>query len=213
MTLLSEMKSRELISELDIESSYIQNNLGIFLYETVLSFSPQKIVEFGTLFGYSAICMGLALRTIGRGSLVCFDLWDDYPYKKSKKEEVQQRIKKLGLEDYITLEKGDVFSGDWSDLDFDFCHVDVSNDGEKISKIYKTFEKKIKRGVPIIFEGGTPERDSVHWMKQYNKVPIESVKINTGYTVINNKFPGISIFSESINREFLDNITHVTNEA
>lgn len=199
-------EAREIISSLNVESSYSRNNLGIFLYETVLDISPQKIVEFGTLFGYSAICMGLALRTLGRGSLTCFDLWEDYSFKKSKKSDVQNRIDLLKLSDIISLKNGNIFDGDWSHLDFDFCHVDVSNDGEKISQIYEIFKEKIQSGVPVVFEGGTPERDSVEWMLKYNRKPICSIKNQLNYVVLNENFPGISIFSDCISGELIDKI-------
>jgi hypothetical protein len=204
--MIRENEAREIINRLEIESSYSKNGLGIFLYETVLEISPLKIVEFGTLFGYSAICMGLALKTLGNGSLTCFDLWEDYSYKSSKRSDVQQRIDDLGVSDFVTLEKGNIFEGDWSNLNFDFCHIDVSNDGEKIYQIHEIFKEKIKSGIPVIFEGGTPERDNVEWMTKYKRASICSTRDKLNYTVINEKFPGISIFSDCISSDFIDKI-------
>jgi predicted O-methyltransferase YrrM len=37
----------------DIKSSYSQNDIGKTFYDLVLKYKPKKIVEVGTLFGYS----------------------------------------------------------------------------------------------------------------------------------------------------------------
>lgn len=192
----SSNNSKDIINKIDIESSYKVNNLGAFLYDLVFDLKPKKIVEFGTLYGYSAICMGLALKDLGKGKLVCYDLWDSYEFKSEKLRNTEQTVKKFKLENYVSLEKGNLFKDDWSLLEFDLCHIDVSNDGEKIVAVRKIFEKKINEGIPVIFEGGTPERDEVPWMNLYGKKKIEDVKNIVSYEVINKNWPGISKFSK-----------------
>ena len=194
MSKIEDAKAREIIKNLDIESSYSINDLGTFLYDTVLEYKPTKIVEFGTLYGYSAICMGLALKALGRGSMTCYDLWEEYPYKHSRLADVQHNIERYSVCDVVTLKKGDLFSENWSDLDFDFCHIDVSNDGDKIEKAYNIFRDKIVTRIPILFEGGSDERDAIAWMTKYNKSPIAAVKNHVHYGVVNSKFPSISMF-------------------
>lgn len=197
------IRSLEIIDSLTIHSSYAINGLGRSLYNIVLKIQPLESVEFGSLHGYSAICIGLALKTLGRGRLTCYDLWDKYEFKHGHIDDVKCLIKKYDLEDFIDLKFGNLLNDNWEKLDFDFCHIDISNDGDKILKISSLFSKKIKKGVPILFEGGTLERDQVDWMKKYNKVPITSLKTQISYEVLVNKFPGLSIFSECLEENFL----------
>ena len=44
----------------------------------------------------------------------------------------------------------------------------------------------------MIFEGGTEERDNIEWMLKYNKTPINSIKEEINYVVLNESFPSVS---------------------
>ena len=88
----------------NVESSYNENNIGQTLYDLVLELKPKKIIEFGTLNGYSAISMAMALHEIGEGGkIICYDLWDSYPYKHSTIEKTKSFINELSLLDFIEL--------------------------------------------------------------------------------------------------------------
>lgn len=201
---IQDKKSRQIISNLKIESSYSQNNLGLFLYESILKFSPKNVIEFGTLNGYSAVCMGLALKCLGHGKLTCYDLWDKYPFSHTKIEDVKFIVDKYCLSDIVNLEVGNLLEDDWRNINFDFCHIDISNDGDKLEKISQIFIDKIKKGIPILFEGGTKERDLIPWMIKYNKRKFSSLKGMSKYSIINENFPGISIFSACLDEEFIN---------
>jgi predicted O-methyltransferase YrrM len=68
----------------EVESSYSEHDIGQTLYNLVLELKPKKIIEFGTLNGYSAISMAMALQELNNGGkITCYDLWDAYPYKHS----------------------------------------------------------------------------------------------------------------------------------
>lgn len=166
----------------EIESSYRENDLGKTLYDIVMELRPKTIIEFGTLNGYSAIAMAQALRDIGSGHLISYDLWDYYKFKHGKMNVVQQTIDELGLTEYISLAQGDLKQ--WQGV-ADLVHVDISNDGEVLRMIAN---KHI--GGMVIFEGGTQERDKVQWMTRYNKMPMRSSGVR--YDVIDPRFPGIS---------------------
>lgn len=170
----------------NIESSYRANNLGETLYEVVLDFKPKKIIEFGTLNGYSAVAMAMALDKLGRGKIKCYDLWTTYPHKHTSMQDCESNIRAYGLENYIELHYGNFW--DWEVEEADLIHIDLSNDGDIIERVVEKLKGFKGR---IIFEGGTKERDEVEWMKKYNKKPILQADIT--YEVLNPDFPSISI--------------------
>ena len=177
----------------DIESTYCKNDLGKTLYETVLSLAPGKIVEFGILHGYSAVAMAQALRDLGRGRIIAYDLFDDYRYNHSTKKEVIKNLKKYKLSKFVTVKKLDFFEWLKHPEAFDLLHLDISNDGKIIETAAYAIAPFLAKGAAIIFEGGTPERDNVYWMKKYNKVPIYSLKKKLKYEILNRHFPALSM--------------------
>lgn len=48
-------------------------------------------------------------------------------------------------------------------------------------------------GAPSWSEGGTRERDQIEWTRKHGNVPIESVKEEVGYEVLDPSFPSLSI--------------------
>jgi hypothetical protein len=180
----------------DIPSSYSENNIGQQLKEIILTYKPKKVVEFGVLNGYSTIHMAQALKEIGEGYVYAYDLWEKYPYRHSTKEKVLENLKKYKVENYVSLEDGDIFEWIEKKENFDLIHVDISNDGEKIQKIYNSLRaNKNSKNSIILFEGGTKERDQIEWMVKYNKEKIYPL-LESGqvpYKIISEKFPGLSM--------------------
>jgi len=176
-----------------IESSYYQNDLGKTLYEWVLNTKPKVIIEFGCLYGYSTIAMGLALKQLGQGKIKCYDLFDDYKYKHSTIQQTIQNVKKYSVEDYVEFIKMDYNEWLSNPEDFDLLHLDISNTGDIVLRTYNTLINKIKTGGVILFEGGSKERDDVEWMVKYKATPINSIQSQTNYKVINPNFPSLSI--------------------
>lgn len=179
-----------------LESSYRDNDIGKTLYDVVIKLKPKKIIEFGTLNGYSAIAMGMALKDLGEGHIICYDLWDKYPYKHTTMKNTIDNIEKYGLSQYISCYEQDYY--EWlnrSEIEqFDLLHLDISNDGSTIEKTYSKLENQIKNGVKVIFEGGSVERDNIEWMIKYNKKPINSIKgTELNYEILNEMFPSISM--------------------
>ena len=176
----------------EIESSYYLNNIGETLYNLVLELQPKVVVEFGSLNGYSATCMAMALHELGNGGKVqCYDLWTKYPYKNSSIENTKNNISKYELLEYVEFYEEDFNT--WDIQYFDLLHVDISNDGETLLNIKKRFLKQLTQGKAIIFEGGSHERDNVEWMREYGKVPMNSVKHTVDYRILNENFPSVSI--------------------
>jgi hypothetical protein len=175
-----------------IESSYRENDLGRTLYDFVLETKPKKIIEFGTLYGYSAMAMAMALDELGEGMIYCYDLWDKYPFKHTSPRNVFSEASNLGLTKFITVGSRDFHQWIESPEPFDLLHVDISNDGETFLKTHAWLKKELGHS-NILLEGGSLERDQVEWMITYNKIPINSTKASTGYRILNDKFPSISI--------------------
>jgi predicted O-methyltransferase YrrM len=177
----------------DVPSSYTQNELGKKLASVVFQEKPKNVVEFGVLNGYSTLWMGKAIQALdNRGRVQGYDLWDDYEHKHGEFTEVAQRIIDNDLCDWVYLGKVDIFEWAQHPQPFDLLHVDISNDGEKLEKLYHMLKGRPQtKGALMVFEGGTPERDEVEWMKKWNKKPICST--NIPYIVIDERFPGLSV--------------------
>jgi len=184
--------------QINIESSYRDNDIGKVIYDTVMQYKPKKIVEFGSLYGYSTIAMAMALQDLNNGGhIISYDLWDDYQYKHSNISETQKNIDLYNVSDIVTLSYGEYNS--WLDNpeEFDLLHLDISNTGPIIFKTFFKLLEHINNGAIIIFEGGSIERDHVEWMTKFNKIPITQFKNQVGYTLLTNKFPSLSIIKKN----------------
>ncbi len=175
----------------DIESSYKENDIGRTLYELVLRLKPQKIVEFGILYGYSTVAMAMALDELGSGHIHAYDLFEDYPFKHGTLEEVGDTVRRYGLSKYVTLEKKNFDEWLANPEPFDLLHVDVSNKGDTIERLYEAVSDRIYHGATVIFEGGSEDRDNVDWMKKYNAKKINDSGVP--FKVLNSRFPSLSM--------------------
>ena len=186
----------------NIKSSYALNFIGESIYQVIYALKPNKVIEFGVLHGYSLICIAQALRDIGKGYVIGYDLWDDYPFKHGDIKKVYKLLKKENLDKFVILKKKCLF--DWlkNPENFDILHIDVSNDGLIIKEVVKKLETKLLNGAILIFEGGIYSRDKVEWMQKFNKCPILPLKKKIGYKIINHKFPGLSIIDRRNKLQF-----------
>lgn len=176
-----------------VESSYKANDLGKSIYQTVIKLKPIFIIDFGILHGYSTIAMAQALRDLGQGTIIGYDLFEDYQGNHAVFSQVQKNIKDHGLQDIVNLKRQDYYQWLKNPENFDLIHIDISNNGDIIQLALRSLSKQLKRGATILFEGGTKERDQVDWMKNYNKPTIYPSKKKLGYTIIDPRFPGLSM--------------------
>jgi tRNA A58 N-methylase Trm61 len=167
-------------------SSYAENDIGTYLYNYVYKLKPKKVIDFGVLHGYSTAHMALALKSIGAGKVKGYDLFEKYPYNRARRVDTQEYLDIIGLSQYAQLYYKDFNEWLREDEEFDLLHVDISNDGTILEKVYNKFKGRDCR---IIFEGGTQERDNVGWMLEYKRAPITTAKIK--YRMITNDFPGL----------------------
>ena len=173
----------------EVESSYALHDIGKTIYEQVRFTKPVKVIDFGLLNGYSAICIAQALRENGFGKLVVYDLFEDYEFNKPKRAQVEKLIAEWGLTEWIDIEKKNFFDWIKKPEEFDLLHLDISNTGDIIDMLWDKFHDSKST---IIFEGGTEQRDRAGWMVMYNKKPIQKSKAK--YEIINDRFPGLSRF-------------------
>lgn len=176
-----------------VSSTHAENNLGETLYRAVLALRPITIVEFGVLHGYSTMCIAQALRDLGQGHLLAYDLWDNFPYNHGDRREVQERIRQAGLSGYVTLGQRDFF--DWlrEPDEFNLLYVDIAHDGRAFRAAATALRSHLAKGAVVILEGGSEERDKVWWMERFNKEPIHPLRDVLGFRVLDGRFPALSI--------------------
>jgi len=178
-----------------IQSSFAVNNLGESLYNKIVELNPKNVLELGVLHGYSSHVFLQALGILGGPrTLVSVDLFEDYEYNKSdintytsnligiKKSaaNVVHHVKKIDiLQDIHCLEE--------DFIDADLVFIDISNDGNNLLMILEQCQ------CPVLFEGGSEERDQVPWMIKYHRTPISSIK-KCGYTfsLVDSRYPSLS---------------------
>ena len=198
-----------------MRSSYIRNNYGNLIRALVKVTSPKCCVEVGVLDGFSTIIIGHTLKELsannsedeGRCILFAYDLFEQYPYTHSKYADVQTRIDKFGLNEFIYLKQKDLYDAvhDFKPDSIDFMHIDISNTGEIIKNVLNDWDEKIRPGGILLFEGGSPFRDEVSWMKHFNKRKMgEEIILNhtlkTEYTsIVLHPYPSMLICSKNIN--------------
>ena len=157
-----------------MRSSYIGNNYGEVFESLITKTRPEIAVELGVLDGYSSIHIAMGLWRNGRGRLIAFDLFDEYPYKHGDKAKVMAELNSRGLGHLVQLREGDgeLVYEQFGNHSIDFLHVDISNTGEVLKKIMEVWDPKIALNGVIVFEGGSMGRELVEWMVKYNKPSI-----------------------------------------
>ena len=179
------------LNEPSLQSSYFGTGIGKTLYDHVLKNKPETIVEFGVLHGYSTVCMAQALKRLGKGKIIAYDMWEKAPYGHDQTmAEVQKALEHHDVADYVELRYGDFHEKTWESdgISPDLMHLDINNTGE-ILPIVSEFE------FPVLFEGGSAKRDDVWWMVKFDKEKMHPLKKLYGYEVLNNNFPSISIIN------------------
>ena len=79
----------------------VDREQGRFLYQTVRAVRPERVVEFGTSFGVSAIYLAAGLRDNGGGILIGSELIDQ------KAATARRNLSAAGLEGFAEIRAGD----------------------------------------------------------------------------------------------------------
>lgn len=123
----------------------VPRSTGEYLYEQILKYRPEIILELGTSSGYSALWMAAAARTYG-GHVYSIEL------APAKISIAKQYIARAGFSDHITILEGyiDTVLDDWKKAaDFVFLDADKHN--------YLNYIKKIE---PFLAEGSVVIADN-----------------------------------------------------
>ena len=131
--------------------------------------------------GYSSLIIASTIKKLKlKSKFDSYDLFENYQFKSSRYEDVISLIKNFKLKKNIILYHCD-FSNiykNYKTKSIDFAHIDISNNGDTIEYFFKYYDRIMKQGSIIIFEGGSIFRDKVKWMKKYKKENYESIYEN-----------------------------------
>ena len=184
----------------DVKSSYKNGNYWVKFYNHVMQSQPELIVEMGLLNGYSLLSFAMGCRDNNKGKILAIDLFEDYPYNHASYAGIQKKLESHNLQQYVTLQKNNALFSDaqFENNSIDLMHIDISNTGDKLESLLKTYHSKLKTNGVILFEGGSVARDNIPWMIKYQCQPIapilEKPDLSNLYTffVINN-YPSLTI--------------------
>jgi hypothetical protein len=153
-----------------LQSSYAARGYGMLFYALARVLRPLQAVEIGIYQGFSLLSIAAALRDNGVGRITGYDLFESYPYRHADRDDVCRRVEAMGLEPWVSVDAGDALRihERWDAVDY--LHVDVSNTGDTYRRMFSQWSTKVRQ--VIVLEGGSPERDRVRWMIDYDKPPI-----------------------------------------
>lgn len=177
-----------------MKSSYHNNtDYGDIIQSIVYTKSPQSIVEFGILEGYSL--QKFIENSSETTKIQAFDIFEDFNGNGSNKD----IIEKFSCNDNLIIEYGDFYKKyiDFEDNSIDILHIDIANNGDVYKFASENYLKKLTdRGI-MILEGGSKRRDEVGWMKKYNKPSINKFLTNSNlnYSIIG-EFPSITLIKK-----------------
>lgn len=196
-----------------MKSSYITYNYGDLIKSLISINQPKNIIEIGVLDGYSSLIIASTIKKLKlKSKFDAYDLFENYQFNSSRYEDVSSLIKNFKLTKNINLYHGD-FSNiykNYKTKSIDFAHIDISNNGDTIEYFFKYYDRIMKQGSIVIFEGGSIFRDNVKWMKRYKKRKLneaihENKTIKKKYDfIILDKHPSMTIFYkkfQSYNKE------------
>jgi len=167
------------------------------LYSIIYNLEPNKIIEYGTQTGATAVTMALALKELyeesgHKGHVYTYDLFDknnkDSIYVRDIENKFLPDMAKLRVIDhqvtnFITISYGDFANNNISE-DCDLLYFDIGNHGDNILSMYNQLKTHIDNGLIVLFEGGSQVRDEVEWMINLNKKPINSIKNTIQYKLL-----------------------------
>lgn len=161
---------------------------------------PTKIVEFGILDGFSLNCFRKYAPK--NCSIVALDIFDDFVGNHANESSIRQLFSNY---DNVEIIKGNYYEYQDNILDnsIDILHIDIANTGDTYKHAIQYYTSKLSENGIFLLEGGSEERDSVHWMNKYQKTPIHQTLVNMNlinmedYTIIT-PFPSLTIIKKKI---------------
>ncbi|MDR1870762.1 MAG: class I SAM-dependent methyltransferase [Deltaproteobacteria bacterium] len=100
----SKTEYHRLYSGLKSSTLAVSRNTAHLLYALTRGCKPRAIIEFGTSFGVSTLCMAAALRENGSGRLITTE------FEPSKAAKARQNLEAAGLGDLVEIRQGDALT-------------------------------------------------------------------------------------------------------
>ncbi len=99
------------------------------------------------------------------------DLWERYPFRHCKVTDVEDRLLAHGFNNFVHLVNEDAAAAvdRFDDSSIDLLHVDLSNDGEKLTAIVPLYLPLLAPNGLLVIEGGSAARDRIGWMKEHSR--------------------------------------------
>jgi len=140
------------------------------VYDKVLEYKPNSIVELGHGSGALTVAMALALKNNDiEGIIHSFDINGTQEYSlgaMKKGESASNNIQERGLSNYVKFTKGNVFDTFISTpFHFDLLLIDIDNTWEILYDILiknEFINKQIHNGSKILVEGGDPNHPRIN---------------------------------------------------
>jgi len=141
----------------------IEPEVGALIYLIVKTLKPQKVVEFGSGFGYSALWIALACPE--NCQIFCID------YQEKNRNRALKIFKQFGVEEKITYLTGDA-EVVFNDLGFEKESLDlVLFDHEK-----QRYSESLDLVLPKLKKGGFIIADDVFWKREVFSEERSSIK-------------------------------------
>lgn len=183
--------------EFQVRSSYKHfANFGDILAGIVSAKRPMRhVAEYGILDGFS-------LDIFDRFSpddcsVEAMDIFEGFKGNRPRRQQLQERF---AGRPKVQIREADFYnaSRDLRDNHYDIIHVDIANNGSVFASAVEQLVPKLAPDGILLLEGGSPERDQVAWMIEYQKPPIlpviEKLQSSGLYDVtVLGSFPGLTM--------------------
>ncbi|HEY0227934.1 MAG TPA: class I SAM-dependent methyltransferase [Mycobacterium sp.] len=124
---------------------------GRFLYACTRAVAAERVVEFGTSFGVSAIYLACAVRDNGGGTVIGTEL------ESSKAARAYENLRAAGVADVVDIWIGDALDALCADVggEVDLVHLDGALSLYRL--VLEILEPRLRPGALIIAENTTPD--------------------------------------------------------
>lgn len=155
-----------------MKSSYKENHYGNVFKALAISTKPRRIVEFGILEAYSLTIWAESCPETTQIS--AYDIFEDFPYNAADYKNIVDKFKAYNN---ISINRANFFGTEdvFKDGEIDILHIDIANDGDVYKYAIDHYMQKVSSHGICILEGGSESRDSVYWMKEFNKTKIKPI--------------------------------------
>jgi len=132
----------------------VSRETGVLLYQLARSMGARHIVEFGTSFGLSTLCLAAALRDNGGGRLIGSE------FEPSKVARARLHLAEAGLADLVEIREGDALQTLAADLPESIDLLLLDGAKSLYNEVLDRVESRLRPGALIV-------ADNVDYSPQY----------------------------------------------